>query len=424
MLNAARWGVVTLLAAAVIALAFSVGFVMNDTEGSGSEPTQAQETASSSDEEVDFEALNQILDILADEYVEPDLIDDQTLYEAAVNGLLQSLSDTGTFYVDPDTYRINVLPSGTFEGIGATVSQQADEIVIVAPIKGTPAEAAGIRSGDVVLAVNGESTQGWTVDQAVLKIRGPSGTPVTLTVRHSDETEEDITIVREEIRVESVSTTPPGGVLQDGSGDDVTDIAYVQIQEFTSRTEEELSPVLRDISEDGYRGLILDLRGNPGGLLDTTVGVADMFLEEGTILVEVSRDGQERSFNARGGGEAVDIPVVVLVNQFSASGAEVLSAAIQQNDRGVLMGEQTFGKGTVNIARQLSDGGALFVTIARWLTPERIQIDGVGIRPDIEVTLSDEDIDLRRDSQLLRAIDYLRSEAATPEPTPVGTAVP
>jgi carboxyl-terminal processing protease len=424
MLRVARWTVVVLLGAAVVALAFSVGFVMNEADGGGASVGGPEETATSSNE-VDFDTLNQILDILDDEYVEPDRLDSRALYEAAVNGLLQSLSDTGTFYVDPETYHINVLPSGSFEGIGATVSQQGDEIVIVAPIKGTPAEAAGVRAEDVILAVDGESTQGWTVDQAVLKIRGPSGTPVTLSLRHTDGTVEDITIVRDEIRVESVSTAPPGGTLEDESGTSVTDIAYVRILEFTGRTEEELSPVLRDVSQGNYRGLILDLRGNPGGLLDTTVGVADMFLDKGTILYEVSRNGDERSFNARSGGEAVDVPLVVLVDQFSASGAEVLSAAIQQNDRGVLLGEQTFGKGTVNIARPLSDGGALFVTIARWLTPERVQIDGVGIHPDIEVALSDEDIDLRRDTQLLRAVDYLRSsEAATPEPAPVGTATP
>jgi carboxyl-terminal processing protease len=423
MLRVARWTVVALLGAAVIALAFSVGFVMNEADGGGT-PAGGPEGAAASSDEIDFDALGQILDILGNEYVEPDRLDNRALYEAAVNGLLQSLSDTGTFYVDPDTYRINVLPSGSFEGIGATVSQQGDEIVIVTPIKGTPAEAAGVRPEDVILAVDGESTQGWTVDQAVLKIRGPSGTPVTLTLRHTDETVEDITIIRDEIRVESVSTVPPGGALKDETGSSVTDLAYVRILEFTSRTEEELSPVLRDVSQGDYEGLILDLRGNPGGLLDTTVGVADMFLDEGTILVEVSRDGDERSFNARSGGEAVDVPLVVLVDQFSASGAEVLSAAIQQNDRGVLLGQQTFGKGTVNIARPLGDGGALFVTIARWLTPKRIQIDGVGIHPDIEVALSDEDIDLRRDAQLLRAVDYLRSQATTPEPAPVGTASP
>jgi len=424
MLRAARWIVLALLGVAVVALAFSVGFVMNEADGGGTQNGGPAAGAASSSGEIDFDALGQILDILGEEYVEPDRLDNRALYEAAVNGLLQSLSDTGTFYVDPDTYRINVLPSGSFEGIGATVSQRGDEIIIVAPIKGTPAEAAGLRSEDVILAVDGESTQGWTVDQAVLKIRGPSGTPVTLTLRHTNETVEDITIVRDEIRVESVSTLPPGGSLKDETGNSVTDIAYVRILEFTSRTQEELSPVLLDVEEGDYEGLVLDLRGNPGGLLDTTVGVADMFLDEGTILVEVSRSGDERSFNARRGGEAVDVPLVVLVDEFSASGAEVLSAAIQQNDRGVLLGQQTFGKGTVNIARPLSDGGALFVTIARWLTPERIQIDGVGIHPDIEVALSDEDIDLRRDTQLLRAVDYLRSQATTPEPAPAGTATP
>ena len=425
MLKVARWTVLTLLAAAVIALAFSVGFVVNETNGGGSQPAGPAEAGRSSNESVDFKTLNQIVDILAREYVDPDRLDDRALYEAAINGLLKSLSDTGTFYVDPDTYRINVLPSsGTFEGIGATVSQEGGEIVIVAPIKGTPAEAAGIRAGDVILAVDGQSTQGWTVDQAVLKIRGPAGTPVTLTIRHSDQTTEDITIVRDEIRVESVSTTPPGGTLKDEDGNAVTDIAYVRISEFTGRTEEELRPVLRDVSGDGYKGLILDLRGNPGGLLETTVGVADMFLDQGIILVEVSRSGEERIYNASRGGEAVDVPLVVLVDQFSASGSEVLSAAIQENGRGILLGQKTFGKGTVNIARPLSDGGALFVSIARWLTPERIQIDGVGIQPNIDVALSDEDINQRRDTQLLRAVDFLRSQAATPEPTPVGAGVP
>jgi carboxyl-terminal processing protease len=424
MLKVLRGTVLVLLAAAVVALAFSVGYVVNDAGGGGSGPARSAETDSSSNDEFDFDTLNQIVDILDDEYVDADRVDNQALYEAAINGLVQSLSDTGTFYVDPDTYRINVLPSGTFEGIGATVSQQEGEIVIVSPIEGTPAEAAGIQSGDVILAVDGESTEGWTVDKAVLKIRGPKGTPVTLTIRHPDETTEDITIVRDEIRVESVTTTPPGGALKDESGNVVTDIAYVHLREFTERSYEELRPILRDVSEGDYEGLILDIRSNPGGLLNATVSVADMFLDDGIILVEVSKDGDERTFNATGGGEAVDVPLVVLVNQFSASGSEVLAAAIQDNDRGVLLGEKTFGKGTVNIPRKLRDGGALFVTIARWLTPERIQIDGVGIRPDIEVVLSDEDIDLRRDRQLLRAIDHLRSLVATEEPAPVGAGVP
>jgi carboxyl-terminal processing protease len=418
MLRLARWTVVSLLAAALIAFAFSAGYVL-DSGGGGASSTSAPVTSTSSGTP-DFGVLNDILDILGKDYVDPGRIDPQTLYEAAINGVLDTLSDHGTFYVDPTTYNVSVLPSGTFEGIGATVSEESGEIVIVAPIHGTPAEAAGILAGDVIMAVDGESTQDWSVDKAVLKIRGPRGTDVTLTVKHTDGAIEDITITRDEIKVESVTTVPPGGELKDSNGDVVKDIAYVHISEFTALTESELEPILKEISAANFHGLVLDLRSNPGGLLTAVVNVADMFLDSGTILFEVDRGGGERSFNARPGGEATDIPIVVLVDQFSASGAEVLSAALSDNGRAVLMGEKTFGKGTVNVARPLRDGGALFVSIARWLTPDRIQIDGVGVRPDIEVVPTDEDIDLRRDVQAQRAVDYLHAEASVPaEPAAV-----
>lgn len=413
MLKAARWTIYSLLAATVVAFAFSAGFILDDSGGDGSSSAGAPAQLPAGDSP-DFRILNEIVDILGEDYVDPDRIDEQTLYEAAITGVLDTLSDSGTFYVDPTTYQVSINPTGTFEGIGATVSEQNGEIVIVAPIRGTPAEAAGIRSGDVIMAVDGESTEGWTVDKAVLKIRGPRGTDVVLTIRHTEGDIEDITITRDEIKVESISTVPPGGELEDADGTVVTDIAYVRIREFTGLTESELEPVLEEISDGGYNGLIVDVRSNPGGLLNATVDVADMFLDSGVILVEVGRDGEERTFNARGGGEATELPIVVLIDRFSASGAEVLAAALQDNGRAVLVGEQTFGKGTVNIARPLDDGGALFVSIARWLTPERIQIDGTGVRPDLEVIPTDEDIDLRRDVQVQQAIDYLRNQVSIP----------
>lgn len=409
MLKATRWMVVSMLMMAAVALSFALGYAFNGDDG---EPAGAQ-TSAPAESQFDFGVLNQIHDILWDDYVEPERLDDQTLYESAINGLLTPLSDSGTFYVDPTTYQVSVGPGGTFEGIGATVSQQGSEIVIVAPISDTPAERAGLQAGDVILAVDGESTEGWSVDKAVLKIRGPRGTDVTLTIRHPDDQVEDLTITRDEIRVESVSAVPPGGVLEDAEGNPVTDIAYIRIREFTSLTRDQLQLLLEEIQGSGLRGLILDLRANPGGLLSTTVDVADMFLDGGTILFEVDKEGEERAFNARPGGEGLDIPLVVLVDGFSASGAEVLAAALRDNGRAVLIGEKTFGKGSVNVSRDLDDGGALFVSIARWLTPKRIQIDGVGIRPDIEVLLSDEDIDLRRDSQLHRAVEHLRGLTET-----------
>ena len=409
MLKATRWMVVSMLMVAAVALSFALGYAFNEGDG---EPAGAQ-TSAPEESLFDFGVLNQIHDILWNEYVEPERLDDQTLYESAINGLLVPLSDSGTFYVDPTTYQVSVGPEGTFEGIGATVSQQGSEIIIVAPISDTPAERAGLRAGDIILAVDGESTEGWSVDKAVLKIRGPQGTDVTLTIRHPDGQVEDLTITRDEIHVESVSVVPPGGVLEDAEGNPVTDIAYIRIREFTALTREQLRPLLEEIQNSGMRGLILDLRANPGGLLSTTVDVADMFLDSGTILFEVDKEGEERAFNARPGGEGVDIPLVVLVDGFSASGAEVLAAALRDNGRAALVGEKTFGKGSVNVSRNLDDGGALFVSIARWLTPGRIQIDGVGIRPDIEVVLSDEDIDLRRDSQLHRAVEHLRGLTET-----------
>lgn len=409
MLKAARWMVVSMLMVVAVVLSFVLGYAFNE---GGGEPLGAQ-TSAAQEGQFDFSVLNQIHDILTDDYVDPDRLDDETLYESAISGLLAPLSDSGTFYVDPTTYQVSVGPGGTFEGIGATVSQQGSEIVIVAPISDTPAERAGLRSGDVILGVDGESTEGWSVDKAVLKIRGPRGTDVTLTIRHPDGQVEDVTITRDEIRVESVSVVPPGGVLEDAEGNPVTDLAYIRIREFTALTRDQLGPLLEEIRGSGARGLILDLRANPGGLLATTVDVADMFLDSGIILFEVDKEGEELAFNARPGGEGVDIPLVVLVDRFSASGAEVLAAALKDNGRAALIGEKTFGKGSVNVSRNLDDGGALFVSIARWLTPERIQIDGVGIRPDIEAVLSDEDIDLRRDSQLHRAVEHMRGLSET-----------
>lgn len=423
MLAAARWTVLSLLAASIVVLAFALGYVVSD---GGSAAPSSGGSASSGDGEFEFRNLDQILELLEDRYVDPDRIDAQTLYEAAISGMLQTLSDTGTFYVDPVTVATGFDVSGTFEGIGATVAAQDGQIIIVAPIEDTPAERAGLRSGDVIIEVDGESTEGWTTEQAVLRIRGPRGTSVVLKIQHSDGTEKTLTIERDEIKVESVTTLPPGGALRDGAGAEISDVGYVHIREFTERTGDELRAALGEVIDEGKSGLILDLRNNTGGLLSTTIDVADEFLEEGTILSERERDGSERSFRARGGGEATAIPIVVLINRFSASGSEVLAAALKDNGRATLVGEKSFGKGTVNVSNQLSDGGQLYVTVARWFTPDGTLIDGVGIRPDVEVTLSDEDIDLRRDVQLFKAIDVLRGTDTTPvsSATPVAVATP
>ncbi len=429
MLNAAKWAVGGLLALSILILAFAVGYVVNDGGDASSLPTvDAPDDGRSDGQSADFAQLNEILKLLEEKYVDPDRIDEQTLYEAAINGMLETLSDSGTFYVDPVTVQTSTGPSGSFEGIGATVSTQDGQIVIVAPIEDTPAARAGILPGDVVLEVNGESTEGWTTEIAVLKIRGPKGTTVTLKILHPDGAEETLEIERDEIEVQSVTTQPPGGVLEDGAGNEITDLGYIYIREFSQPTTEQFRTAIQDVIDSGKKGLILDLRNNPGGLLSVTIDIADEFLDSGTVLSERERDGSERAFAARGGGEATEIPVVILLNRFSASGSEVLAAALHDNGRGTIVGEKSFGKGTVNISNSLDDGGQLYVSIAHWLTPKGAQINGVGIRPDVPVQFSDEDIDLRRDVQLFKAIDILRgtdftpASALTPQPEPSAEA--
>jgi carboxyl-terminal processing protease len=395
------------LAVAVIALGAVLLIPSDDNDSPG-------RNASTDAQNYDFSNLNRIIEILGRDYVKPDNLDGQTLYEAAIQGMLNVLNDSGTFYVDPTSFELDTALTGSFDGIGATISAQEDDIVIVAPIKDTPAEKAGIVSGDIIRAVDGESTKGWTVEKTVLRIRGTRGTTVKVLIEHNDGKQEEYTLVRARVQVESVTTVPPGGSLRDDAGQAVSGLGYIQIREFTPRTAQELEAAVRQVRNDGARGIILDVRRNLGGNLASTISSADLFLDSGTILIQRDGDGKETSYVAKQGQAAPNLPIVVLQDRFSASASEVLAAALQENGRATVIGEKSFGKGTVNTPRELPDGGALFVTIAQWLTPGGSLIDKVGVRPDIEVLLSDEDIDLRRDSQILRAIEVLRGQVRAP----------
>lgn len=433
MLKAARWAVLGLLVASILVLAFALGFVLrgHNNNSSSASTTAGTTPSAAATATVDFNTLNDIMKLLQQKYVDPSLIDPQTLYQSAITGMLQTLPDSGTFYVDPNTVKTSVGPSGTFDGIGATVAEQNGQIVIVAPIENTPAQRAGIKAGDIILEVDGESTQGWTQEKAVLKIRGQRGTKVTLKVRHADGTEQTLAIERDQITVDSVTTQPPGGTLRDGAGTAITDVGYIHIREFTETTADEVHKALQDIVSSNKRGVIIDLRNDPGGLLDATVAVASEFVDSGKLLLtEQERDGTQTRFTAHSGGIATQLPVVIILNRFSASGSEVLSAALHDNGRATIVGEKSFGKGTVNISNNLPDGGELYISIAKWLTPNGTQIDGVGIRPDIPVTLSADNVNANQDVQLFKAIDVLRGTNTTPpaaltpgpQPTPTGAS--
>jgi carboxyl-terminal processing protease len=421
MYRVAVWTVGACLAILLLALVYTLGYVSNDGGNISAQENSNSNSGSSSN--VDFGTLNQIVGLLERDYFSRDQLDEEGLYQAAIKGMLDSLSDTGTYYIDPTTLLRESPTSGSFEGIGATVSLRNSQITIIQPYPDSPAEAAGIKAGDVVVSVDGKSTQGWSTDEAVLKIRGPKGTTVKLSVKHLDGSTEDLTITRDEVEVNSVTTSPPGGVLHDSTGADVTDLAYIRISEFTQRTPDEVQNALKDVESSGKAGLIIDLRVNPGGLLQETVDISDMFLDSGVILVEQDRDGNESSYRAKTGGPATRIPIVVLADEFSASGAEVLAAALHDNGRATVIGETTYGKGTVNISQPLDDGGLLRVTIRHWLTPAGVQIDEVGITPDIYVVPGplDPTYDPDNDRQLAAAIAKLHGQPVTSDPTPVPT---
>ena len=379
--------------------------------------------------------LDEIYDILAEHFVDKELLDERSLRDAAIRGALDSLNDPYTEYISPADFQLGDGFESSYQGIGATVSDQTGVIQIGAPFRGSPAEAAGIRSGDIILAVDGESTEGWTATQAVQRIRGPRGTEVVLTVRHTEgggPEVEDIRIVRDEIRIESVYTIPlleifpgeSGTDLVDRDGALVTDIAYVHISQIHSRTPDELRETLADVEDGRYRGLIVDVRRNPGGLLRQTVEATDEFLDEGVILTEIDADGETTTYGAREGGVATSIPIVVLQNEASASGSEVVSAALADNGRAVVVGTRSFGKGSVNQLHELTrcaepaGCGAVYVTIGRWLRPSGVEIEGLGVDPDYDIPLGGDDYIDYGDLQLLAAIDILRGIEPPPPPAP------
>jgi carboxyl-terminal processing protease len=371
--------------------------------------TEAKPLTGTAATDYDYSLLNQIRQVLGKDYVKQDNLDDQALFEAAINGMLGLLNDNGTYYMTPEDFQTDTTLTGSFEGIGATVSAQNNEIVIVAPIKDTAAEKAGLKSGDVILAVDGESTKGWTVEKTVLRIRGQRGTQVKLTIRHDDGKVEDYTLTRQTVQVESVSSVPPGGTLRDTAGNIANDLGYVYINTFSRNTPQELETAVKAHLAKGVKGLIIDVRNNPGGLLTQTTQIADQFLDNGHIVIQRDSTGKETAYAARNGQIVPpNLPIVILQNKYSASASEVLAAALQDNGRAVVVGEKSFGKGTVNTARKLDNGGAVYVSIANWLTPRGALIDKVGVQPDIAVSRTDEDIDLRRDTELFRAVEVLR----------------
>jgi carboxyl-terminal processing protease len=380
----------------------------------GVEPEQ--QSATPSELQTLFVPFWEAWNIVHEQYVDQPL-DDEKLVQGAIRGMMDALGDEQTFYMEPQLYESETSSlQGEYEGIGAYVDTDGDYLTIVSPIDGSPAEAAGLRPGDKVIAIDGEDMTDVTPEQARLKVLGPEGSEVTLTVAREGEPEPlEFVITRAKITIHSAE----GRMLEN-------EIAYVDINTFGERTTRELRNTLDDLLRQNPRGIIIDLRNNPGGYLTTAVEVSSEFIEEGVVLYEEYGDGRRDTHRALGNGQATDIPLVVLINEGSASASEIVAGAIQDYERGKLVGVKSYGKGSVQNWVPLSNNqGAARVTIARWLTPDERLINHVGLMPDIVVEMTPEDFESEQDPQLDAAMETMLAILnGSPVPTSQPTSIP
>jgi carboxyl-terminal processing protease len=327
-------------------------------------------------------------------------VDNTKLMQGAIRGMLDSLGDKHTSYMDPIQFKqANMELQGEYDGIGAWVDPTGEYLSIVSPMPNSPAEKAGLKPGDQIIAVDGQDMTGIDGSLVIQHVLGQAGSTVHLKVRREGASQPlEFDVVRAHITVPSVD----GKMLDNG-------IAYVHIYTFGDKTTQELQSTLKNLMAQNPQGMVIDLRNNGGGYLNTAIEVASQFIGKGTIMYEKFGDGTQKSYDAIPGGLATDIPLAVLINEGTASASEIVSGAIQDYGRGKLVGVVSYGKGSVQNWVPLNDNqGAVRVTIAKWFTPKDRTIDGVGLTPDVTVEMTDADIQAGKDPQLDKAVEVLQ----------------
>ena len=357
-----------------------------------------QSTSTPAEQEDLFAPFWESWDLVHELYIDQP-VDEELMMQGAIKGMMESLGDQHSSYMDPDQYRQANMPlEGSYEGIGAWVDATRDYLTIVSPMPGSPAEDAGLLPGDQIIAIDGEDMTGIDGNLAIRKVLGPAGTSVTLTVYREGEGEPfDVTLERAKIIIPTLEYE-----MLDG------DIAYIKLYNFSEKATADFAAALEDLLAQEPVGMILDLRNNPGGERNSAVEITSQFIDEGVIMYQEYGDGSRDTFEAVEGGLAPDIPLVVLINEGSASGSEIVAGAIQDYERGILVGMVSFGKGSVqNWIPLADDQGLVRVTIARWLTPNERTIHELGVIPDFEIEITQEDYDNELDPQLDKAIELL-----------------
>lgn len=350
--------------------------------------------------DVDFGLFWDVWKDLEDSYIDKKSLDREKMVYGAISGMVKALGDPYTVFMEPeDAKQFKDDVSGSFEGIGAEIGIKKNVLIVIAPLKNTPAERAGLRAGDKILKIDDTITTDLTVEEAVRLIRGPKNTEVILTIARDGFTQaKEIKIIRGTIQIPITKFEMKGGK-----------IAYVALYHFTANSSQELRKSLKAALDNGAQKLILDLRNNPGGYLDMAVDIASIFLPAGkTVVMENLADGQADQIKSYGPGALKDFPMVVLVNEGSASASEILAGALRDVLGVKLIGQKTFGKGSVQELRDLEKDATLKVTIAKWLTPNGYSISDGGLKPDIEVEMTDEDFEKERDPQLEKALEIIK----------------
>jgi carboxyl-terminal processing protease len=384
-----------LVVASAFLLVFGAGFALGSLNSviaqSNTQPPNDPEIASR------FDYFWQTFNYIRTEYLHE--VDIDALVEGAVVGMVDSLDDDYSGYMTPETYTmLNEELEGEIQGIGVVIRtiEETGEIEVVGVLEGTPAKAAGILRGDIFYAIDGEEVADMTQMELAAAVRGLEGTSLTITMRRGDELI-DFAVMRARIIIPNVEY------------EIIDDFAYLRLNQFSSSAREDMNDALEAMEIDQRSGLIIDFRDNPGGLLSSAIDVASLLIDAGPVVIEDFGNGQEQVFNARGDALEVDLPVVLLVNGSSASGSELVAGVWQEMNRVTVIGETTFGKGTVQTWHDLNNGGGLRITIARWLTPEGTWIHETGVKPDIVVEWTPLEYDDPDDPQLEAAIQHLNT---------------
>lgn len=366
----------------------------------------------------DFTLFWTVWERVTQSYYDKKVIDPERMVYGAINGALQSLGDPYTVFLSPtqNTESKQEL-AGEFEGIGAQLGLKEKRIVVIAPLKDTPAESSGIRAGDAILKIDGKDTAGMSLPDAVQKIRGKKGTSVVLTILHEEESEPlEVSIVRATITVKSVDSWVKKARDVEGiktetvlKGHEDDSIAYIRLSQFGDKTssewQEAVSKIVAESKIAGFQGLVLDVRNNPGGYLNGAVFIASEFIDEGVVVVQERGTGQRQEFVVDRSGSLTKVPLVILINKGSASASEIVAGALRDRKKVKLIGEKSFGKGTVQEAQDLPGNAGLHLTTAKWLTPLGTWVNEQGLTPDIDVSLNKDEP--THDLQLEKAIGEL-----------------